>query len=197
MARNSNQPATSLEDILVTDELSRRPAPAANLAEEVDALHAIAGELARNPRATLDALIEAAVTLCHAGSAGVSLLEKSEQGPPIFRWVAMAGEYAPYLGHTTPRDFSPCGTTLDCGTPQLFHRPARYFTYFKEAEPPELVEGLVVPFRSGEIEGTIWVAAHDEQRQFTSEDARILSSLGDCTAVALRAQMTRGRLEEA
>src|SRR5690606_15709427 len=30
-----------------------------------------------------------------------------------------------------------------------------------------------------------------------SEDARILSSLGDFTAVALRAQMTRGRLEEA
>src|SRR5690606_21918611 len=111
MVRNSNQPAVQLEEILVTDELSRRPAPAPNLAEEIEALHAIARELARDPRATLDALIEAAVALCHAGSAGVSLLEKPEQGPPIFRWVATAGEYARYLGHTTPRDFSPCGTT--------------------------------------------------------------------------------------
>ena len=50
--------------------------------------------------------------LCGAQSAGISLL-KEENGQPIFRWYGVAGEYAPHLWGTTPREFSPCGTVLD------------------------------------------------------------------------------------
>jgi hypothetical protein len=60
--------------------------------------------------------------LCGAQSAGISLLEE-ENGQPIFRWYGVAGEYAPHLWGTTPREFSPCGTVLD-SLPVLSERNA-------------------------------------------------------------------------
>ena len=60
----------------------------------------------------LQQLVETALELCGAQSAGISLLEE-ENGQPIFRWHGVAGEYAPHLWSTTPREFSPCGTVLD------------------------------------------------------------------------------------
>src|SRR5688572_24678767 len=73
-----------------------------------------------------------------------------------FRWVALAGQYANYVGGTTPRDFSPCGVCLDRNAPQLYLWPARYFTYIRPITPP-IVEGLVIPFHvDGRAIGTIW-----------------------------------------
>ena len=94
--------------------------------------------------------------------------------------------YAPRVGGRTPRNFSPCGTTLDRGAPQLFSCPDRYFTYFEGVDTP-IVEGLVIPFAvSGRALGTIWVVSHDEHRRFDAEDGRIMTALADFTAAALQ-----------
>ena len=189
--------AGSVDDVIVTQMLGLRPARLPNLAAEHSSFVSLARELVGKPEDLLQRLCEAAVELCGAGSAGVSLLERAGDEEQ-FRWVAMAGTYAPYVGGTTPRNFSPCGTCLDRGSAQLYYYPERYFTYFSQVEPP-IVEGLVVPFStSSRVLGTIWIVSHSEaERGFDNEDVRIMSSLADFTAAALEQMQLRREAQAA
>jgi PAS domain S-box-containing protein len=183
-------PGVTLEDILITPELSRRRSRAPDYAAENRALVALAREMATNPKNLLQKLVELALELCRAGTAGISLLKTDAEGE-YFSWEALAGVYAPRVGGRTPRNFSPCGTTLDRGAPQLFSGPARYFTYF-EGENSPIAEGLVIPFAlNGHTQGTIWVVTHDESRRFDAEDARIMTALAEFTAAALQTLSSR------
>jgi signal transduction histidine kinase len=185
-----NATPASLESILITDALARRASRQPDRQAEIDAFHALARQMATQPDGLLKALVRAAVLLCRAGSAGVSLLEQDEDGNELFRWVALAGAYAGNEGGTTPRDFSPCGTCLDRNSPQLYSHPARCFTYFNPVVPP-IVEGLVLPFGTEmPVLGTIWIVSHDESRQFDAEDVRVMSALADFTVAALRLSTT-------
>lgn len=178
------------DTVVITRELARRRRHAPDLRVESAALQAIIGQLARgNSRTLLDVLMHAALQSCaHAGSAGVSLLESLPTGEEVCRSVALVGRLASYVGGTTPRHFSPCGMTLDRGSAQLFSRPARIFPYFAAARP-EIVEGLVVPFRAdGVALGTIWITAHDDTVAFDAEHVRVMERLADLTAVAFRAK---------
>ena len=80
------------------------------------------------------------------GLLGPERAREDGRGEPVFRWDALAGAFAPYVGGTTPRRFSPCGLCLDRDATILVSRPARVFRYFEAAEP-EIVEGLIVPVR--------------------------------------------------
>ena len=186
--------AVCLEDVLITPELSRRPSRAPDLNAENEAFFRIARRLATHasPNDILQTLVDAAVDLCGAGTAGLSLLETPEDGgEPVFRWTHMAGALAKAVGESTPRGFSPCGVTLDRGAPQLFREPGRYFEYLAAAPSP-IVEGLVIPLASsGEADatalGTIWIVSHDPaSRPFDWEDARIMTSLASFTSIALQ-----------
>ena len=176
----------NLEEIVITEALARRAPRQPDLQAEVDAYHALARQMANQPQALLQALMQTAVRLCRAGTAGVSLLEPTADGEEVFRWVALAGVYEEHVGGTTPRDFSPCGTCLDRNSPQLYSYPARRFTYFNKVSPP-IVEALVIPFGvERPILGTIWIVSHDDFRKFDSEDVRVMTGLADFTATALR-----------
>lgn len=176
-------PQACLEDVLITGEIGRRKPRRPDHAAENRALVTLAREMSDRPRQLLQRLLDIAVELCHAGSAGISLLKSGGDGE-YFLWEALSGVYAPYVGDTTPRGFSPCGTTLDRNAPQLFFYPARYFTYFGAVEPP-IVEGLVIPlYAQGRPLGTIWIVSHDEDRRFDAEDVRIITSLGEFTSAA-------------
>src|SRR6185295_9720425 len=99
---------------------------------------------------------------------------EEEEARKIFRWHAIAGQWAPYVGGTTPREYSPCGTVLDYNTTMLFRNAHRHYSQFAGVEPL-LIEALLVPFYVGGIAvGTVWVVAHDESRQFDAEDKRVL-----------------------
>ncbi len=172
----------SLDDVIITRELAQRPHRPPDHAAENAALVALARCCSNTPDVILDALVDTALRLCRAGTAGISMLEATSDGGEIFRWSALAGAYAAHRGGTTPRDFSPCGTCLDRNAPQLYLYPRRYFTYFAAAEPPPVVEGLVIPFyvRNRPL-GTIWIVSHDERSRFDSEDLRIMTSLAEFT----------------
>ena len=73
---------------------------------------ALARAMAAAPDTVLERVAEAALGLCGAGSAGISLLD-GDGGRQVFRWHAVAGAFAGYLGGTLPRSFSPCGTVVD------------------------------------------------------------------------------------
>jgi signal transduction histidine kinase len=185
----------SLESVLSTAELSRRPSRRPDYQAENQALVILAQELANSPSSILQRLVETALELCRAHSAGISLLEE-EAGRKIFRWHAIAGQWAPHVWGTTPREYSPCGTVLDCNATLLFSNAHRYYSQFAGVQPL-LIEALLVPFYvGGTAVGTVWVVAHDESRQFDAEDRRVLESLGKFAATAYQARLTIADLAE-
>ena len=146
-------------------------------------IEALSRELATSPRQVLQKLTDAALELCQAHSAGVSLLE-SEGERTFFRWHAVSGKFAPLLWSTLPRDFSPCGTVLDRKAAQLMISPERYFTSLVDVQPP-VQEVLLVPFsRNAEPVGTVWLVSHDRSRRFSSEDQAALAQLSEFAAQA-------------
>lgn len=150
------------------------------------------GAMAGNSQTVLDTVTEAALSLCRAGSTGISLLEAADSEEAIFRWVALSGAYKDFIGGHTPRNWSPCGVCLDEGAPVLLSYPGRVFTYLAVVEPP-IVEGLIVPISyAGKDLGTLWIVSHSEQRRFDREDVRVMSNLANATAVVLHSQNRTG-----
>ena len=174
------------EDVLATEELLARPRKAPDLAAEVAAFRELSGLMATDPTRAIQRSLEIALALCGAGSSGLSVLTQNDKGEPIFRWDALAGAFAPFVGGTTPRDFSPCGLCLNQDTTILVSRPARVFRYFEAAEPA-IVEGLIVPVHGndGTPLGTLWVVHHDEVGRFDAEDARVMGELAVQLTLAL------------
>jgi PAS domain S-box-containing protein len=164
-------------------ELSKRPSRPPDYAAENRAMAALARKMASSPESILQGLADAALTLCRADSAGVSLLEDFDQRSN-FHWRAIAGRWAPHLGGGTPRNFGPCGVVLDRNIPLLFSHPEIDFPYFGEVQP--LVEdALLIPFHvKGEAVGTIWVVSHVDDHRFDAEDLRVMTNLGNFAATA-------------
>jgi len=175
-----------LEDVVITRELSVRPPRAPDLEAEIDALHNLTRVMATSPKVFPDALLQQAMELCGADTAGLSLLETAADGQQIFRWTNLAGTLKPHVGDSTPRDFSPCGVCLDRQAPQLFRYPARCYQYLNGVDIA-IVEALVIPLISIEDQplGTIWLLSHHEGDKFDSEDVRIMTSVAEFARSAL------------
>ena len=187
MTQLTPQEPPGLESVISTAELRRRPSRAPDYAAENHALVALARQMAVAPNDILQKLVETALALCHAHSAGISMLDNGRQR---FRWIAIAGRWADHLGGGTPRNFSPCGTALDRNVPLLFSHPERYFTYLAGVTP-FIDEGLLIPFHlDGEGVATIWVLAHDESCRFDMEDLRLMTNLGNLAALAYQTVLT-------
>jgi PAS domain S-box-containing protein len=168
-------PPVSLESILCTYELNRRPSRPPDYETENRALVALAETLAESPRTILQTLADAILELLRSDSAGISLLTKDEKR---FYWPAIAGVWKSHIGEGTPRDFGPCGDVLDRDTPLMFRHVERRYAYFLPVKPP-IEECLLVPFYvHGKAVGTIWAIAHSDRRRFDAEDMRQLMSLG-------------------
>jgi signal transduction histidine kinase len=173
-ARTADAPVT-LESVLTTEELKTRPSRPPDYQTESRALLELAQHMADSPRVILQKLAEVALDICHAGSAGVSLVSE-ESGD--FYWPAIAGAWKPQIGGGTPRNFGPCGVVLDRNAVQLFAHPERYYRYLVPVSPP-IAEALLTPFYvEGKAAGTVWVIAHDASRKFDAEDMRMIQSLG-------------------
>lgn len=200
-------PQQPLGDVLITDQLARRVPRLPNYKAEAEALVLLAETLANAPGTILQKLAETALALCDAGSAGISIAESNATGD-VFRWHALAGKFVPHLGNTMPRHFSPSGVMLDTSAIQLMTEPVRYFTYI--AGLPHIAEVLLIPFyRGATAVGTAWVIAHDPDRHFDAEDARVmtnlskfasaatqtLSAMRDAAAPAVTLRDTQARLE--
>jgi PAS domain S-box-containing protein len=181
-AGNCRAPLGSVD---ITAELSSRNSRHPDHAAENRAFAALMEELANPAGNVLQELAAAALRLCGAHSAGISILEE-ECGRKVFRWRAVAGQWSGFLGGTMPREISPCGTVLDQNREMLLSRPERHFPIPPEVSPP-IAEVLLVPFRlAGRPVGTLWVIAHDKSRQFDGEDQRLMNSLARFASLAYR-----------
>ena len=112
----------TFEEVDIRSELSARPQRTPDYAAEHRAIKVLAGEMTVNPRNMLQKLVETAIDLCRADTAGISVLEGD-----ALRWEAMAGVFASYRGSMMPRDASPCGVCIDQNATQLMHLPDRCF----------------------------------------------------------------------
>jgi signal transduction histidine kinase len=190
-AESRSAESLGVESVITTSELGRRPPRAPDFEAESRVLLKLATTMAEEPGRVLQELVDSARELCRAGSAGVSLLDP-EQGDikTQFRWMATSGGYAPLVGNTLPRDFSPCGTVLDQNRLLLMTDMVKYFPYVDALSHPPC-EVLLVPFyRGAEPIGTVWVAAHSRERKFDQEDARLVTSLSQFAAAAVQVIQT-------
>src|SRR5436190_14407621 len=86
-------PSVSFTEVDIRHELVSRPHRPPNYEAEAHALAELAARMAENPRDMLQGLVEVALDLCDAGTAGISLLEGD-----VFRWEALAGVFASKRG---------------------------------------------------------------------------------------------------
>lgn len=188
-----SDPLTRVDDVLITAELASRPARTANHEAESKALGLLAQEMASNPRGVLQRCAELVMELCHADSAGISILEPGGTSG-MLRWQAAAGAFAPNLHGTMPVEASPCGTVMERNCVLLFQEAERFFPALRGVEP-RIYENLLTPWHAeGKAVGTLWAVKHSAEGRFDAEDARVLQSLARFAAAAF--QMTSA-LDEA
>ena len=183
----------SLESILCTTELQRRPSRPPDYEKEHRALVALMSALADSPTTIFETLAETILDITQCDSAGLSLLTRDGKKPDAcgkrFYWPAIAGMWNPHVGGGTPRNFGPCGDVLDQNRTLLFRHFERRYPYLMPVVPAA-EECLLVPFYvAGEAVGTIWAIMHSDRRKFDAEDDRVMASLGKFASSAYQAQV--------
>lgn len=179
---------TAKSDIFITTQLQSRIPRGPDYLQEKLALQELAACMGDNPDAILPRLVDLALRLTGAVSGGLSIHE-TQPSPGVFRWHHLRGKLEPFNGATTPRNFSPCGITLDQKGPVLVQKPERLYDWLVDADV-ELPEVLLVPLYIGKDTplGTLWVVS-EEIGHFDGNDARLLTELASFLDIALR--MTR------
>jgi two-component sensor histidine kinase len=160
-----------------------------NLRAESAANCALSKSLAEDPSKTVRYLLGIAQDLCRAGSAGLSLVHQNQTDAATIRWEAVSGALSAHEATDMPRDCSPCGLCLDIGIAILISWPQRLFDQLADCPPP-IAELLTIPLYNDGREplGTLWVAHHDSQGHFDSNDVRIAEQLAAQLALALKLQ---------
>ena len=182
----------NLDDVVINAELRYRPSRPPDYKAERDALIELSHTMADAPQMILQKLVETALDLCRAETAGISLLQ-NHGGEEEVGWEALTGVHARRIS-TMPRHASPCGTTMNRNTTQ--RRAERVFPALKLVPP--VVEGLVIPFHvAGKPIGTLWVVAHKEHRKFDCEDERNVRTLAQFASAAWQLWNARATAEAA
>ena len=184
-------PTASLESILCTEELHRRPSRPPNYEQENRALVKLVSALADSPSTIFQTLAATIQDITECDSAGLSLLTKDGKTPHVdgmrFYWPAICGMWNPHVGGGTPRNFGPCGDVLDQNRTLLFRHFEQRYPYLLPVTPAA-EECLLVPFYvAGNAVGTIWAIMHSDRRRFDAEDDRVMASLGKFASSAYQA----------
>ena len=119
MARDRRRlgPTQLSHEVLITDELSHRPARPPDYEAESRALVELARAMVDSPQSILQMLVGMALDLCNAQTAGISLLESSDTGEEIFRWRALAGSTRPIWERRPPAASAPAAPSSIASPP--------------------------------------------------------------------------------
>lgn len=185
-----------LRDLLEDRGFRMRRKLGSDVNRESRALRQLTRVFAETPERVLQELVDIAVEFCAADSSGISLAETNARGEPVFRWVVASGSFAQYVNGTTPRNYSPCGTCLDSGRPQLYRVTKPYYD-FLGVTAEVIRDGILIPWTSGEMRGTLWTVSHRSGEEFDMADFELLNSLADLASIAVRYEHQRGVLRKA
>jgi two-component sensor histidine kinase len=186
----------SIADVFAIDALAKRPAKKFDYLQEKHALQDLAARMVDQPEDMLPRFVDLAMEMTGGVSAGLSLYEENP-APGVFRWQYLRGILAPFNGATTPRNFSPCGVTLDHNGPVLSIHPERVYNWISDANivVPEV---LLVPLYLDGVAplGTLWIVS-DKENHFDSGHARAMTELATFVGIAVRMVRSEQRLQQA
>ena len=180
---------TGLEviDLKSDPAFARRQLHVRDVVAHIDGMNRLARVFAENSANILQELVTAAVDLCGADSAGISVVQENSTDESYYHWVATAGQYSGFLDARLPRYPSACGVTLERGRPQIFRVTQRFFDLMG-VQAPTVTDGLLLPWQVGETRGTIWIMAHGRDEAFDKEDCRIMEALAKFAATGVGLQ---------
>ena len=184
-----NPADTGLEVIDLEDhaEFASRRLHTRDIAMQIEGMHRLARAFVENPDTMLQELVNAAVDLCGAESAGISVEREDRTDNDYYRWVATAGIYAGFLDAHLPRYPSACGICLERGRPQLFRVSQRFFDLMG-IEAAVVTDGILLPWQVENTRGTIWIMSHGKTEAFDRDDLRMMQVLANFAAIGVRQQ---------
>lgn len=193
----SNPVDTGLEvlDLASNPAFAKRRLHTRDVALQIEGMQRLARAFVDQPGTILQELVNAAVDLCGADSAGISIEQENKTDDNFYFWAATAGQYAPFLHAILPRHPSACGVCLERGRPQLFSVTQRFFDLMG-IQAPTVTDGILLPWEVGETRGTVWIMAHGRTEAFDSDDVRMMLVLADFAAMGVRQQRQQKRLIE-
>jgi hypothetical protein len=156
-------------------------------AVQMEGMQRIAHAFVETPETILQELVNAAIELCGADSAGISIEKEDRTDKDFYHWVATAGQYSAFLNAILPRYPSACGVCLERGRPQLFRVGQRFFEIMG-IEAPLVTDGILLPWEVDEKRGTIFIMAHGRTEAFDQNDCRMMQVLADFAAMGVRQQ---------
>jgi hypothetical protein len=182
---NSNGADTGLVvlDLASDHEFARRRSHVHDVAAQIKGMHQLARAFLGTPDTILQVLVDAAVDLCGAESAGISI-EREQSTAKFYQWVATAGQYGRFLNAMLPLYPSACGVCLERGRPQIFRVSQRFFDLMG-IEAPIVTDGMLLPWQVDETRGTFWIMAHEAHEAFDAEDLRVMQALADFASMAV------------
>jgi DNA-directed RNA polymerase specialized sigma24 family protein len=193
---------TGLEVIEIDGDqaFARRQLHVRDVVQHIEGMNRLARVFVETPERVLDQLVAAAVELCGADSAGISIEQPDGLDEHFYRWAATAGQYSGFADAKLPRYPSACGVTLERGRPQLFRVSQRFFDLMG-VQAPTVTDGLLLPWQVDDTRGTItrgtiWIMAHGRQEAFDSEDCRMMQALASFAATGVRMMQQQNLLME-
>jgi hypothetical protein len=190
-----NPADTGLEVLNLRDNapFSERRLHTRDVALQAEGMHRLARAFVNDPDSILQELVNAAVELCGADSAGISIEREDGTDSEFYHWIATAGQYSGFLNAVLPRYPSACGLCLERGQAQHFRVGKRFFDILG-VEAPLVTDGILLPWQVDETRGTIFVMAHGRTEAFDGEDARLMQLLADFAAMGFRQQRQQKEL---
>jgi His Kinase A (phospho-acceptor) domain len=186
---------TGLEvlDLRTDARFATRSLHARDVGAQMAGLQRLSRALLEKPDTILQELVSAAVDLCGADSAGISIEKEGGSDQEFYHWIATAGAYSGFLNAILPRNPSACGLCLERGHAQHFTVSKKFFDILG-VEAPLVTDGILLPWNTEETRGTIFVMAHGRAEAFDANDARLMTMLADFAAMGYRQQRQQVRL---
>jgi hypothetical protein len=174
-------------DLHSSAEFGERRTRAHDPVKQLEGLQKLARAFVERPDTILQELVDAAVSLCGADSAGISLERPDKTEADYYHWIATAGDFAGFLNVILPRHPSACGICLERGRPQLFRVSQRFFDQLG-IQAATVTDGILLPWQVDGRQGTVWIMAHGRRTAFDTEDLRLMQVLADFAAMGVRQQ---------
>ena len=180
-------------DLATDPDFPRRSLHPRQLSDQMAALQRLAAAFVERPETILQQLVDAAVELCGADSAGVSIEREGGTHDNYYRWIATAGVYSPFLDASLPQFPSACTVCLSRGGPQLFRVGEQFFDILG-IQAALVTDGILLPWEVEEMRGTIFILAHGRTEAFDVEDLRLMQVLANFAAMGVRQGRQQQRL---
>jgi len=194
-ARTLEDTGLEVFDIQDDSAFAARPLHSRDAAVEMEAMRRVAHAFVEEPDAVLQQLVNAAVEVCGADSAGISMEKTDGTDQEFYHWLATAGQYSAFFNALLPRYPSACGICLERGRPQLFRVGQRFFDLLG-IQAPLVTDGILLPWTVEGTRGTIFVIAHGRTEAFDQNDWHMMQVLANFAATGVRQQRQQETLVE-